>query len=149
MHTPHSIPFHSIRYIHLTHEISAGRSQNASKDITIHQLRYKIRALDLDPQFQTGIPIKVMVSVTYQNDKPVNVNDANKEIVISKIPNSKNLSETYTKHELTNNGTALVSIPTSKTDESGFVLKVRIPHSQQYHIFGCVCVCIYAIHRVI
>lgn len=105
--------------------IPSGRSQNASKDITIHQLRYKIRAIDLDPQFQTGIPIKVMVSVTYQNDKPVKVNDANKEIVISKIPNNKNLSETYTKHKLTNNGTALVSIPTSKIDESGFVLQVR------------------------
>lgn len=124
MHTHTNILFY--RILSLVDKISVGRSQNASKDITIHQLRYKIRALDLDSQFQTGIPIKVMVSVTYQNDKPVNVNDANKEIFISKIPNNKNLSETYTKHELTNNGSVLVSIPTSKKDESGFVLKVRI-----------------------
>lgn len=101
-----------------------GRNQSASKDITIHQLRYKIRAVDLDPQFQTGIPVKVTVAVTYQNDKPVKVNDANKEIVIFKQPNNKNLSETYWKHELANNGTVLVSIPTSKKDESGFILKV-------------------------
>lgn len=89
-------------------------------------MRYKIRALDLDPQFQIGIPVKVTVSVTYQNDKPVQVNDANTEIVILKIPNNKNLSETYTKHELANNGTVLVSIPTSKKDESGFILKVYL-----------------------
>lgn len=95
-------------------------------------MRYKIRALDLDPQFQTGIPVKLLVSVTYQNDKPVKIDDANKEIVISKIPNSRNLSETYIKYELTNNGTAMVSIPTSKRDESGFVLRVRL------HIEHCI-----------
>lgn len=91
-------------------------------------MRYKIRAVDLDPQFQTGIPVKVMVAVTLQNDKPVEVNDANKEIVILKIPNNKNLSEIYMKHELANNGTVLVSIPTSKKDESGFILKVHSIH---------------------
>lgn len=133
MHSAHT-SFASIRYFHFIHDISVGRSQNASKDITIHQLRYKIRALDLEPQFQTGIPVKVTVSVTYQNDKPVNVNDANKEIVISKIPNNKNLSETYTKHQLTKNATVLVSIPTSKTDESGFVLQVRIPILYNIHV---------------
>lgn len=109
-----------------------GRNQSASKDITIHQLRYKIRAVDLEPQFQSGIPVKVMLAVTYQDDKPVRVNDANKEIVISKIPNNKNLNETYTKHELANNGTVLLSIPTSKKDESGFILKVRM-HCIQAH----------------
>lgn len=103
-----------------------GRNQSASKDITIHQLRYKMRTVDLDPQFQSGIPVKVMLAVTYQDDKPVRVNDANKEIVILKIPNNKNLSETYTKYELANNGTVLLSIPTSKKDESGFILKVRM-----------------------
>lgn len=101
-----------------------GRNQSTSMDITIHQLRYKIKALDLDPQFQMGIPVNVMVSVTYQDDKPVQVNEANKEIVISKIPNNRNLSETYTKHELASNGTVLLNIPTTKTDESGFILKV-------------------------
>lgn len=80
--------------------------------------------MDLDPQFQIGIPVKVLVAVTNQDDKPVRVNDANREIVISKIPNNKNLSETYTKHELASNGTVLVSIETSKKDESGFILKV-------------------------
>lgn len=64
------------------------------------------------------------MAVTYQDDKPVRVNDANKEIVISKIPNNKNLSETYIKHELASNGTVLVSIATSKKDESGVILKV-------------------------
>lgn len=123
---PHSPFYFNLYRILSINFFSLGRSQNASKDITIHRLRYKIRVLDLEPQFQMGIPIKVMVYVTYQNDKPVNVNDANKEIVIGKIPNNKNLSETYTKHELTNNGSALVSIPTSKKDESGFVLMVRI-----------------------
>lgn len=103
-----------------------GRNQSASKDITIHQLRYKIRAVDLDPQFQSGIPVKVMLAVTYQDDKPIQVNDANKEIVIWKIPNNKNLNQTYTKYELANNGTVLLSIPTSKKDESGFILKVRM-----------------------
>ncbi|XP_031620960.1 CD109 antigen-like [Contarinia nasturtii] len=103
-----------------------GRNQSASKDITIHQLRYKIKALDLDPQFQSGIPVRVMVAVTYQDDKPVHVNYVvNRDIVILKIPNNKNLSETYTKHELSNNGTVLVSIPTSKKDESGFILKAK------------------------
>lgn len=80
--------------------------------------------MDLDPQFQSGIPVKVLVAVTYQDDKPVRVNDANKEIVISKIPNNKNQSEIFTKHELASNGTVLLSIPTSKKDESGFILKV-------------------------
>lgn len=65
------------------------------------------------------------VAVTYQNDRPVQVNDVNKEIVISKIPNNKNLSETYTKYELAMNGTVLVNIATSKKDESGFILKVQ------------------------
>lgn len=88
-------------------------------------MRYKIKAVDLDPQFQIGIPVKVTVAVTYQDDKPVQVNDANREIVILKIPNNKNLSETYTKYELAKNGTVLVSIPTSKKDESGFILKVH------------------------
>lgn len=106
----------------------SGRNQSATKDITIHQLRYKIKALDLDPQFQCGIPVRVMVAVTYQDDKPVHVNYVvNRDIVISKIPNNKNLSETYTKHELSNNGTVLLSIPTTKKDESGFILKVTTP----------------------
>lgn len=89
-------------------------------------MRYKFKTIDLDPQFQTGIPVKVTLAVTYQDDKPVQVNDANKEIVILKIPNNKNLSETYTKYELSKNGTVLVSVATSKKDESGFILKVSL-----------------------
>lgn len=87
----------------------------------------------MDSQFQTGIPIQVTVAVTYQDDKPVMVTDATKEIVISKVPNNKNLSEIYTKYELSINGTADIRIPTSSKDESGFILKVmalidKMPH---------------------
>lgn len=78
----------------------------------------------MEPQFQTGLPVKFMVAVTYQDDRPVVVTEANKEIVISKIPNDKNLGETFLKYELANNGTTMVNVATSKKDESGFILKV-------------------------
>lgn len=100
------------------------RNQTASKDIAIHQLRYKIKVIDLESQFQMGIPIQSTIAVTYQDDKPVVVNDATKIIVISKVPNNKNLSETYIKYELTANGTTEIRLPTSAKDESGFILKV-------------------------
>lgn len=70
------------------------------------------------------MPINALVAVTYHDDKPVNVNDATKQIVLIKIPNNKNLSETYMKSELTMNSTAKFNIETSKKDESGFILKV-------------------------
>lgn len=87
-------------------------------------MRYKIKAIDLESQFQMGIPIQSTIAVTYQDDKPVMVNDATKTIVISKVPNNKNLSETYLKYELTENGTTDIRLPTSAKDESGFILKV-------------------------
>lgn len=87
-------------------------------------MRYKIKAIDLESQFQIGIPIQSTIAVTYQDDKPVMVNDAIKTIVISKVPNNKNLSETYLKYELTANGTTDIRLPTSAKDESGFILKV-------------------------
>lgn len=79
----------------------------------------------MDSQFQTGIPIKAIVAVTYQDDKPVMVNDATKELIILKVPNNKNLTETFTKYTLSSNGTAELNVPTSKKDESGFILRVN------------------------
>lgn len=96
----------------------------------MHQTRYKINAIDRDSQFQTGLPVKLTVAVTYQDDKPVLVNEATKEIVISKIPNNKNLTETYSKHELSMNGTIQFNVPTTKQDESGFTLRVSYSYSK-------------------
>lgn len=83
-----------------------------------------MRAIDLDPQYQSGLPVSVLISVTYHDDKPVKVTDATKQIVLIKIPNNKDLSETYIKQELSMNGTAKFNVKTSSNDESGFILKV-------------------------
>lgn len=83
-----------------------------------------MRAIDLDPQYQSGVPVSVLISVTYHDDKPVKVTDATKQIVLIKIPNNKDLSETYIKQELSTNGTAKFIVKTSNKDESGFILKV-------------------------
>lgn len=70
------------------------------------------------------MPINALIAVTYHDDRPVNVNDATRQIVLVKIPNNNNLSETYMKSELTMNATAKFIVETSKKDESGFILKV-------------------------
>lgn len=83
-----------------------GRNQSATKRIQIHLRRYKINAVDLESKFQTGLPVQVNVAVTYQDNKPVMmVNEATKNIIIEKVPNNQNLSETFYKYELLANGT--------------------------------------------
>lgn len=82
-------------------------------------------AIDRNSQFQTGLPIKVSVAVTYQDDKPV-TNEKQRDIFIIKVPNNRNLSETNFKYQLAENGTVQLNIPTSKKDESGFTLMVNI-----------------------
>lgn len=101
-----------------------GRNHTAAKGISVHYTRYKIRANDLEPQYQSGLPVSVLISVTYHDDKPVKVTDATKQIVLIKIPNNKDLHETYIKQELSMNATATFNVKTSAKDESGFILKV-------------------------
>lgn len=104
-----------------------GRNQSATKRIDVHLRKYKINALDRDSNFQTGLPLLISVAVTYQDNKPVVVdNDATKSIVLIKVPNNQNLSETFFKCDLEANGTAQTTIPTSKVDESGFTVRVCI-----------------------
>lgn len=103
-----------------------GRNQSATKRIDVHLKQHKINTIDRDSQFQTGLPVQVNVAVTYQDNKPVMVNEATKSIVILKVPNNQNLSETIYKFELSSNGTILATIPTSRLDESGFTLRVSL-----------------------
>lgn len=103
-----------------------GRNQSATKRIDVHLRRYQINAIDRNSQFQTGLPVQVNVAVTYQDNKPVMVNEATKSVVILKVPNNQNLSETLFKYELTPNGTIQATIPTSRIDESGFTLRVSL-----------------------
>lgn len=101
-----------------------NRNQSTTKRIYLHLKRYKFNAIDQDSQFQIGLPVRVNVAVTYQDNKPVMANEANKNIVIVKVPNNQKLSETFFKHELTPNGTVEAYIPTDKIDESGFTMLV-------------------------
>lgn len=78
----------------------------------------------MDTQYQRGLPVNVLLSVTYHDDKPVAVTDATKHIVLFQIPNNRDLSESFTKQELSPNATAKFIVKTSKKDESGFILKV-------------------------
>lgn len=111
-----------------------GRNQSATKSINVHQMRYKINAIDRDSKFEMGKPIKVNVAVTYQDNKSVMVNDATKTIVIAKVPNNQNLTETFTKFELSANGTIEARIPTYKMDESGFLLRVSLQSGESSSI---------------
>lgn len=62
--------------------------------------------------------------MTYHDDAPVLISESTKYIVLFKIPNNKNLSEEYFKKELSSNGTVKINIPTTKSDDSGFTLRV-------------------------
>lgn len=105
-------------------EEPSERNQTITKRIHVHLKRYKIKAIDRDSQFQTGSPVRVNVAITYQDGKPVVVNEANRDVVIVKVPNSQSVAETFFKHPLTPNGTVEAIIPTSRLDESGFTLRV-------------------------
>lgn len=78
----------------------------------------------MDTQYQRGLPVNVLISVTHHDDKPVAVTDATKHIVLFQIPNNRDLSESLTKQELSPNATATFIVKTSNKDESGFILKV-------------------------
>lgn len=104
----------------------SSRNRSATKRFTVHRKRYEINAIDHSSRYETGSPVHVNVAVTYQDKKPVMVNEATKEIMFVKVPNNQNLSETFFKRELSANGTVQTDIPTSEIDNSGFILRVSL-----------------------
>lgn len=75
------------------------------------------------------------LTIKNHDDSLVPVNENTKEIVLVKTPNSsgsENVTETYHKFELTENGTVAIQIPTSNRDKTGFTLKVKFDDEESH-----------------
>lgn len=62
--------------------IRTGKHATTTKEIVLHQNRYKITADVKNFEYRIGVPISFTLTLTYHDDTPVMITESNRDILI-------------------------------------------------------------------